>query len=131
MRDARYLVLFTVLALAGLAITSDFVANDRIKVFLYGGVAFCAEVSVDMLNDTCHSLDNNLIDGMVFSALVGGNDVRTVLRRDDSWYCIFYDNYDCNGDDDNRMYIPGGDNNLQTSGWHDRVHGLRCINEQY
>lgn len=131
MRDPGFLVFFACLALTGLAIANDFVANDRIKVFLYGGVAFCAEVSVDMANDTCHGLDNNLIDGMVFSALIGGNDVGTVLKRDDSWYCIFYDNYGCTGDDDNRMFIPGGDNNLQTSGWHNRVHGLRCINEQY
>lgn len=61
MRGPGFLVLIACLALAGLAIASDFVANDRIKVFLYGGVAFCAEVSVDMVNDTCHSLDNNLL----------------------------------------------------------------------
>jgi len=29
------------------------------------------------------------------------------------------------------LIIPGGDNNLKTSGWHTRVHAIRCINEEH
>lgn len=129
MRDLGALSVLVALFLIGCATADDAVGNDRIKVFLFGAVAFGLEVSVDMLNNTCHSLDNNLIDGMAKSVLVGGSDVSSVLNRDDGWYCIFYDNYDCSGPEDNMLIIPGGDNNLKTSGWNTRVHAIRCVNE--
>lgn len=66
---------------------------------------------------------------MVWSVLVGGRDIGDVLKRNDGWYCIFYDNYGCAGDEDDMLVICGGDNNLITSGWDTRVHSIRCVNE--
>ncbi|KAF2676007.1 hypothetical protein K458DRAFT_425100 [Lentithecium fluviatile CBS 122367] len=129
MRCLASVVFFVALVLIGHATADDSVSADRIKVFLFGAVAFGLEVTVDMRNNTCHSLDNNLIDGMVKSVLVGGPDVSSVLSRDDGWYCVFYDNYACNGTETEMLVIPSGENNLKSSGWHTRVHGLQCINE--
>jgi len=61
MRDLGTLLVLIALILIGCATANDTVADDRIKVFLFGAVAFGLEVSVDMQNDTCHGLDNNLL----------------------------------------------------------------------
>ena len=60
MRDLGTLCFLFALGLIGCVTADDAVAEDRIKVFLFGAVAFGLEVSVDMRNDTCHGLDNNL-----------------------------------------------------------------------
>lgn len=70
---------------------AQYVARDRIRVFLFGQTSYFSEVAVEVLNDTCLSLDNNLIDGKVQSVLVGGHDIWDVYRRDDEWYCILYE----------------------------------------
>jgi hypothetical protein len=67
MRDLAFLCILTALSLIGCATADDVVGNDRIKVFLFGAVAFGLEVSVDMLNNTCHGLDNNLYVYLLFS----------------------------------------------------------------
>jgi hypothetical protein len=61
MRNLASLVVFVALGLFGFATADDTVGEDRIKVFLFGAVAFGLEVGVDLQNDTCHSLDNNLL----------------------------------------------------------------------
>lgn len=109
--------------------TSDFVFSDHIRVFLFGKAAYFSEVAIDMRNDTCLGLDNNLIDGKVQSVLVGGHDIWDVFNRDDEWYCMLYDNYNCEGSADSMILVAGGTNNLETAGWDNRVHGLQCINE--
>lgn len=60
MSNINNLIAFLVLALAGFALGGDIVANDHIKVFLFGAAAFYSEVAVDVRNDTCLSLNNNL-----------------------------------------------------------------------
>lgn len=121
---------FTTLLLAwtGLATADDTVTAGRIKVQLFAGPSYLSEVSVDAYNNQCLSLDNNLIDGLVQSILVGGHDVATVLKRDDYWTCRFYDNYDCTGSLDKYLTVPDGVNNLGSIGWGTRIHGLRCRN---
>ncbi|CBX90648.1 hypothetical protein LEMA_P056820.1 [Plenodomus lingam JN3] len=113
---------------AGLATGDDTVTSGRIKVQLFAAPGYLSEVSVDAYNNVCLSLDNNLIDGLVQSILVGGHDVATVLQRNDSWNCRFYDNYDCEGDMDTYLTVPDGVNNLGSYGWATRIHGLRCRN---
>ncbi|PVI04502.1 hypothetical protein DM02DRAFT_179289 [Periconia macrospinosa] len=116
------------LALLGLVSADPVVTSDKIKVFLFGAPAFYSEVGVDVRNNTCLSLDNNLIDGRVKSVLVGGHDVWLVQARKDQWYCVLWDNYDCQGTNDQRLFVPGGENNLGTAGWGSRVHGIQCFN---
>jgi hypothetical protein len=103
----------------------ELVRSDRIKVFLYAAPAFWQEVAVDALKDTCTDLDNNLIDGMVQSILIGGRDVLGVLARTDNWYCTFYDNYDCEGDTADTLTVGDGVNNLASSNW-TGIHALKC-----
>lgn len=79
--------------LAGLLCGAEaqYVAPDHIRVFLFGQTSYFSEVAVDVHNDTCLSLDNNLIDGKVQSVLVGGHDIWDVYQRDDKWYCVLYE----------------------------------------
>ncbi|KAL1800770.1 hypothetical protein ACET3X_001112 [Alternaria dauci] len=129
------LVPFSTLLLAwpGFVLAGDTITSGKIKVQLFAAPSFLSEVSVDAYNNQCLSLDNNLIDGRVQSILVGGHDVATVLQRDDYWSCRFYDNYDCNGDDDMDRYlaISDGTNNLGSIGWGTKIHGLKCCNREY
>lgn len=131
----RGLCLTTLLgALAGLvggAAADGMVTSTRIKVQLFAAPGYLSEVSIDAHNDVCVSLDNNLIDGMVQSILVGGHDVATVLQRNDFWHCQFYDNYDCKGDTDAYLAIPDGVNSLGSHGWGTRIHGIRCHNAEF
>jgi hypothetical protein len=61
MRDFSFVFLFLLLSLIGFATAEEaLVASDRIKVFLFAAPAFHAEVGVDLKNNTCLSLDNNL-----------------------------------------------------------------------
>jgi hypothetical protein len=60
MRNLASLIVLLALIFTGYAAADDTVGENRIKVFLFGAVAFGLEVGVDMQNDTCHSLDNNL-----------------------------------------------------------------------
>lgn len=92
MRNLAFTTLL--LACAGIAAADDTVTRGRIKVQLFAAPSYLSEVSVDAYNNICLSLDNNLIDGLVQSILVGGHDVATVLARDDYWNCRFYE-YDC------------------------------------
>ncbi|KAF2824097.1 hypothetical protein CC86DRAFT_371515 [Ophiobolus disseminans] len=115
------------LLLSALATADDLVTKGRIKVQLFAAPAFVSEVSVDAYNGLCLSLDNNLIDGRVQSVLVGGHDVGAVLKRDDSWNCRFFDNYDCKETED-CLTIPDGVNNLASIGWGTRIRSLRCRN---
>ncbi|CAI6337150.1 unnamed protein product [Periconia digitata] len=116
------------LLLAIVAADDPVVTSDKIKVFLFGAPAFYSEVGVEVRNNTCLSLDNNLIDGRVKSALVGGHDVLSVQARTDRWYCVLWDNYDCQGENESRLFVPGGENNLMSAGWGSRVHGVQCFN---
>ncbi|PSN69348.1 hypothetical protein BS50DRAFT_464356, partial [Corynespora cassiicola Philippines] len=118
-----------VVLFAGSVVAGDVISGNRIKVFLFAAPAFFSEVAVDAYNNTCVSLDNNLIDGRVRSILVGGHDVVSVLSRTDGWYCDFFDNYDCSGDDTQRKTFADGVNNLGSSGWGRRIHSIRCTNE--
>ncbi|KAK7187789.1 hypothetical protein DPSP01_010837 [Paraphaeosphaeria sporulosa] len=117
--------------LAGLldGVQAQYVATDHIRVFLFGQTSYFSEVAVDVRNNTCLSLDNNLIDGKVQSVLVGGHNIWDVYQRNDEWYCILYDNFDCTGSEASMITVAGGTNNLATAGWGNRVHGLRCIND--
>ncbi|KAF2243147.1 hypothetical protein BU26DRAFT_437837 [Trematosphaeria pertusa] len=124
-----FFVSLVLLALCSVALAGDFVADNRIKVFLYGFPSFFSEVAVDVYNNTCLGLGNNLIDGHVQSILVGGPNVDAVLSRSDCWYCMFYDNYGCSGTDDMTLTIPAGVNNLASAGWGARIHSISCINE--
>jgi hypothetical protein len=121
------------LAWAGFALAGDTITSGKIKVQLFAAPSFLSEVSVDAYNNQCLSLDNNLIDGRVQSILVGGHDVATVLARDDYWNCRFYDNYDCDGDDnlDRYLAISDGANNLGSIAWGTKIHGLRCRNRDH
>ena len=84
------------------------VSKMRIKVQLFASPSFISEVSVDVNNGVCLSLDNNLyadelpwhtlriltpcrIDGQIQSILVGGHDVTTVYQRNDWWSCRFFE----------------------------------------
>lgn len=84
-------LLGTLVGLAGSAAADEMVTSGRIKVQLFAAPGYLSEVSVDAYNNICLSLDNNLIDGLVQSILVGGHDVATVLQRDDFWNCRFYE----------------------------------------
>ncbi|KAF1976225.1 hypothetical protein BU23DRAFT_456497 [Bimuria novae-zelandiae CBS 107.79] len=108
---------------------SAFVDGNHIRVFLFGQAAYFQEVAIDLRNNSCQGLDNNMIDGKVHSVLIGGHDIWDVYRRDDDWYCILYDNYECTGED--KLFVPGGANNLRTVSWENRVHGVLCINDQW
>jgi hypothetical protein len=79
------------LGLGGGFVRGQYVATDNIRVFLFGQTSYFSEVAVDVHNNTCVSLDNNLIDGKVQSVLVGGHDIWDVYGRDDEWYCILYE----------------------------------------
>ncbi|KAF2746370.1 hypothetical protein M011DRAFT_404765 [Sporormia fimetaria CBS 119925] len=103
----------------------DLVREDRIKVFLYAQPAFWEEVAIDAIKDTCAHLTNSLIDGRVKSILIGGDDVVEVLQRVDNWYCIFYNNYSCVGDDKDTLIISDGINNLQSAN-RTQIHSLKC-----
>ncbi|KAF1948251.1 hypothetical protein CC80DRAFT_327984 [Byssothecium circinans] len=104
------------------------VGPDRIKVFLFAAPAFYSEVGVDVRNSTCLSLDNNLIDGRVRSVLIGGSDVWAVRARKDNWYCVLWDNHECQGGDAQKIVVSGGQNNLESAGWGSRVRGVQCVN---
>ncbi|KAG9191744.1 hypothetical protein G6011_10478 [Alternaria panax] len=121
------------LAWAGFVLAGDTITSGKIKVQLFAAPSFLSEVSVDAYNNQCLSLDNNLIDGRVQSILVGGHDVATVLQRDDYWSCRFYDNYDCDGDDnlDRYLAISDGANNLGSIAWGTKIHSLRCRNRDH
>lgn len=129
MRNIVIATLSLALALFG-AVNAQFVFDTHIRVFLFGQAAYFSEVAIDVRNDTCLSLDNNLIDGKVQSVLVGGHNIWDVYDRKDEWYCILYDNYDCQGSEDAMIPVPGGANNLGTVGWGNRVHGVRCFNDE-
>lgn len=60
MRGSILAILSSVLACANVAIASDMIADNRIKVQLFAAPAFFSEVSVDAYNNQCLSLDNNL-----------------------------------------------------------------------
>ncbi|KAF1922414.1 uncharacterized protein M421DRAFT_27855, partial [Didymella exigua CBS 183.55] len=118
-----------VLACASVAAASDLIASNRIKVQLFAAPAFFSEVSVDVYDNKCLSLDNNLIDGRVQSILVGGHDVSAVLSRADYWYCQFFDNYECKiQSGDQYLTFADGVNNLASIGWGTRIHSLQCFN---
>ncbi|KAF2877273.1 hypothetical protein BDV95DRAFT_481777 [Massariosphaeria phaeospora] len=104
----------------------DPVTEGRIKVFLFASPAFFAEVAVDAQRDKCVSLYNNLIDSKVQSVLVGGHDVAAVSRRRDYWYCVFYNNYECRGEEADMLMFPDGINNIAGDQWEARIHSLRC-----
>ncbi|KAF2727026.1 hypothetical protein EJ04DRAFT_517516 [Polyplosphaeria fusca] len=108
----------------------DPVLEGRIKVWLFAYPAYFKGVLVDAYKDECTSLDNNLIDGQVNSFLVGGPDVETVMSRTDTWYCVFYDTYDCSGEDEDMLISPQGINNLNSVGWASQLHSLMCHVEQ-
>jgi len=92
MRGLRLTTLLGALAgLTGSAAADGMITSARIKVQLFAAPGYLSEVSVDAYNNVCLSLDNNLIDGLVQSILVGGHDVATVLLRDDFWSCRFYE----------------------------------------
>ncbi|KAF3043792.1 hypothetical protein E8E12_010327 [Didymella heteroderae] len=130
MRSSPLAIFSSVLACANVAVASDMIADNRIKVQLFAAPAFFSEVSVDAYNNQCLSLDNNLIDGRVQSVLVGGHDVVSVLSRDDHWFCQFFDNYDCKSKSgDQYLTFPDGVNNLASIGWGTRIHSLRCCNQ--
>jgi hypothetical protein len=82
MRGLGSLIILITLALIGCAIADDAVANDRIKVFLFGAVAFGLEVSVDMRNDTCHGLDNNLLVPPFYLRSRANGDAVSMAWRD-------------------------------------------------
>jgi hypothetical protein len=48
------------------------------------------------------------------------------LQRTDYWYCTFYDNYDCSGDEDDMLMFGDGVNNLRSVNWQTKIHALRC-----
>ena len=60
MRVPKLFVSLVLLALCPVALAGDFVADNRIKVFLYGFPSFFSEVAVDVYNNTCLGLGNNL-----------------------------------------------------------------------
>jgi hypothetical protein len=60
MRSLPLVVLPSLLACANVAIASDMIAPNRIKVQLFAAPAFFSEVSVDAYDGQCLSLDNNL-----------------------------------------------------------------------
>lgn len=60
MRSSPLAILSSVLACANVALGSDMIADNRIKVQLFAAPAFFSEVSVDAYNNQCLSLDNNL-----------------------------------------------------------------------
>ncbi|KAF2257880.1 hypothetical protein CC78DRAFT_587866 [Lojkania enalia] len=109
-------------------LADDPVREDRIKVFLFASPAYFADSAVDVYKDACTSLAGTLIDGKVSSFLVGGRDIPTVLNRTDDWYCIFYDNYNCSGDedDDETLVFADGVNNLESVGWEGNIHSVEC-----
>ncbi|KAH6611869.1 hypothetical protein C7974DRAFT_370004 [Boeremia exigua] len=130
MRSLPLAIVSSFLACANVATAGDMIVKNRIKVQLFAAPAFFSEVSVDAYNNQCLSLDNNLIDGRVQSILVGGHDVAAVLVRKDYWYCQFFDNYDCKGDDSDRyLTFADGVNNLASIGWDSKIHSLRCCNQ--
>lgn len=87
---ALFVSLSTVLGFLG-GVGAQYVASDHIRVFLFGQTSYFSEVAVDLRNNTCLSLDNNMIDGKVQSVLVGGHDIWDVYRRTDEWYCVLYE----------------------------------------
>ncbi|KAF2656153.1 hypothetical protein K491DRAFT_597531 [Lophiostoma macrostomum CBS 122681] len=118
------------LSLCGLGATQNHLVDDQhIKVFLFAYPAFWSQVAVDAPKDVCVDLDNNMIDGRVQSALVGGFDVASVMNRTDNWYCTFYDNYDCEGDVNSTLVFSAGVNDLRSANWQDKVHGILCTIE--
>ncbi|KAH7131842.1 hypothetical protein B0J11DRAFT_428007 [Dendryphion nanum] len=126
MRAQAILSTAGLLALYAQGAAGGLVSNDRIKVFLFAAPAFWQEVAVDAYKNVCIDLDNNLIDGRVQSILIGGHSVPEVMSRDDSWYCTFYDNYDCIGDVNGTMIFSAGVNNLRSVGWQKKIHALMC-----
>ncbi|KAF2107806.1 hypothetical protein BDV96DRAFT_505414 [Lophiotrema nucula] len=107
-------------------------ANEaRVKVYLFAQPAFYSQVAVDAYKHACVSLDNNLIDGLVQSFLIGGYDIPTVYNRRDDWYCHFYQSYDCSNDGtaNTTLTFSDGVNYLGSAGWNGRIHSLRCLVE--
>ncbi|KAF2019181.1 hypothetical protein BU24DRAFT_447747 [Aaosphaeria arxii CBS 175.79] len=105
------------------------ISKDRIKVFLFASPAFWGEVAIDAYKNQCIDLDNNLIDGSVQSILIGAHDIPTVMKRTDDWYCMFYDNYDCTGNEEDMLVFAAGVNNLRSVRWETKIHALKCIIE--
>lgn len=62
MRHVGIAIWSLLLALYGIVSGSNqFVSDNHLRVFLFGQAAYFSEVAIDLVNNTCLGLDNNML----------------------------------------------------------------------